>query len=71
MVDAHRQVQAEMLRELLPERRLRRNPRVVKRKMSGYHVKRDRHRDWPQPALPPTQAVRIAAPAGSSDEPAT
>jgi hypothetical protein len=52
---------AEVLRDLVP-RRLRSNPRVVKRKMSPYLVKRARHRDWPQPTLRPAQAVHILAP---------
>jgi Insertion element 4 transposase N-terminal/Transposase DDE domain len=51
----------ELLRELVPLR-LRSNPRVVKRKMSGYQVKRAHHRDWPQPTLTPEQAVQILAP---------
>ena len=46
-------------------RRLRANPRVVKRKMSNYGVKRTHHRDWPRPTLAPTDAVRILAPAGA------
>lgn len=50
---------AEICRDLLPRRRLRSNPRVVKRKMSGYGVKRSEHRRWPQPACSPTDAVRI------------
>lgn len=33
----------------LPERRLRTNPRVVKRKMSKFRLKRPEHFDWPQP----------------------
>lgn len=33
----------------LPERRLRSNPRVVKRKMSKFRLKRPEHRPWPQP----------------------
>jgi hypothetical protein len=49
---------AEICRELLP-RRLRSNPRAVKRKMSKFPVKRSAHRDWPQPRLPPAQAVRV------------
>jgi hypothetical protein len=44
---------------LLPERRLRSNPRVVKRKMSNFHLKRAEHRSWPQPTLPFRQAVAV------------
>jgi hypothetical protein len=32
---------------------------VVKRKMSNFGVKRAKHRAWPQPTLPPAQAVVI------------
>ncbi|MWK34388.1 hypothetical protein GEV43_10285 [Actinomadura sp. J1-007] len=34
---------------LLPPRRLRSQPRVVKRKMSNYRLKRAHHRNRPQP----------------------
>lgn len=37
-------------RQLLPQRANRSNPRVVKRKMSNFDLKRDVHRHWPQPA---------------------
>ncbi len=50
---------AEILEEILPPRRLRSNPRVVKRKMSKFHVKRAAHRRWPQPTRTPTEAVRV------------
>ena len=36
----------------LPKRRLRSNPRVVKRKMSNFLKKRPEHANWPQPQLP-------------------
>jgi hypothetical protein len=49
----------EIAERLLPTRRLRAFPRVVKRKMSNFGVKRARHRAWPQPTLPPAQAVVI------------
>jgi len=52
----------ELLRRL-NKRRLRTNPRVVKRKMSNYALKRGEHRRWPQPARPPNQAIAIADPA--------
>lgn len=41
---------AEIGRELVPQR-LRAAARVVKRKMSAYHVKRAQHRQWPQPTI--------------------
>jgi hypothetical protein len=44
---------------LLPARRLRAFPRAVKRKMSNYQLKRIDHRSWPQPTMPPTQAVGV------------
>jgi hypothetical protein len=44
---------------MLPARRLRAAPRAVKRKMSNYAVKRTSHRDWPQPARHPEDAVVI------------
>ena len=50
---------AELLFEVLPGRRLRANPRVVKRKMSKFKVKRAGHRNWPQPTRWPEHAVAI------------
>lgn len=50
----------EILGELLPPRRLRANPRVVKRKMSGYSLKWAHHRDLPQPSREQADAVAIA-----------
>jgi hypothetical protein len=40
---------ADMADELLPVRRDRINPRVVKRKMSNFKLKRPEHYHWPQP----------------------
>ena len=48
---------AELLRHLVPKRRLRANPRVVKRKMSNFGVKHAAHRCWPQPTRPAHQAI--------------
>lgn len=39
----------DLVTKLVPERRLRTNPRVVKRKMSNFRLKRPEHFDWPQP----------------------
>jgi hypothetical protein len=50
-----------VLRHLLPPRRLRTWPRVVKRKMSNFPLKRDRHRHCPQPTKPPEEAVVLVA----------
>jgi len=52
----------EILRGLLPERRLRANPRVVKRKMSQWAVKRAEHRHWPRPDPPPAETIAIVPP---------
>jgi hypothetical protein len=41
----------DIARKRLPQRRLRSNPRVVKRKMSNFKLKRAQHRAWPQPAI--------------------
>lgn len=49
---------------LLPERRSRSNPRVVKRKMSNFRLKRPEHQHWPQPTLSFRQAVALAIPDG-------
>jgi hypothetical protein len=57
-----RQAAAEILFEPLPDRRLRANPRVVKRKMSSFGVKRAHHRDWPQPSREPNEAIELKAP---------
>jgi hypothetical protein len=43
---------------LNPIRRLRSSPRLIKRKMSKWHVKRARHANWPQPARPPTPIIQ-------------
>ena len=47
--DWRRRLLQDIGRELLPERANRSNPRVVKRKMSNFDLKRDVHRHWPQP----------------------
>lgn len=49
----------DLLAHLLPTRRLRSQPRVVKRKMSNFGVKKGAHRHWTQPTKPPAQAVAI------------
>ena len=43
------------------QRRLRANPRRIKRKMSGWHVKRPEHRNSPQPTLAPDDRITIIA----------
>jgi hypothetical protein len=47
------------IRRLLITRRQRANPRVVKRKMSNFGVKRAAHRSWPQPTKPVIEAIVI------------
>ena len=49
----------EIADEVLPQRRNRINPRVVKRKMSKWPKKRPAHRRTPQPALDFRRTVRI------------
>jgi len=44
-------------REILPERSNRSNPRVVKRKMSKFDLKREEHYHWPQPTKPIADAI--------------
>jgi len=58
---AHEQAITEILAERLGPRRLRSNPRVIKRKMSNWPVKRPEHRDPPKPTKPPTDAITILA----------
>jgi len=45
--------------DLLPARRNRISPRVVKRKMSNFKLKRSQHYRWPQPQKPFRQAVAL------------
>ncbi len=59
----------EIIRRANPTRRLRAYPRVVKRKMSNFPVKREKHRDWPNPHRPADQAVVITG--ASKTHPAT
>lgn len=44
-------------REILPERANRSNPRVIKRKMSKFDLKREPHRHWPQPTKSIADAI--------------
>ena len=48
----------ELLRQLL-RRRQRVNPRVVKRAVVQYPVKRRRHYRWPRPPCPIADAIAI------------
>ena len=49
----------EVAAEVLPERRDRVNPRVIKRKMSKWHKKRPQHRHYPQPTLKFRKGIEI------------
>jgi hypothetical protein len=49
----------DLASQLLPERRPRTNPRVVKRKMSKFLLKRPVHYDWPQPSRPFREALAL------------
>ena len=46
-------------RKRLPQRRLRSNPRVVKRKMSNFKLKRAEHLAWPQPTTSFREAIEV------------
>jgi hypothetical protein len=62
LAQALRRATSELLHGLLPQRRLRANARVVRRKMSNYDLKRAPHRNWPTPTQPITSAIRILSP---------
>ena len=49
----------DIARERLPARENRSNPRVVKRKMSKFKLKRAIHRQWPQPSKSLPEAIVI------------
>jgi hypothetical protein len=51
----------ELLHGLLPERRLRSNARVVRRKMSCFNVKRAQHRASPRATRPLAESLRVLA----------
>jgi hypothetical protein len=53
---------AEISDEINPERRSRTYPRVVKRKMSNFPVKRTRHRQQRRDSRPSPSVVAIAPP---------
>jgi hypothetical protein len=49
----------DIARDQLPERNHRNHPRVVKRHMSNFHLKRAEHRQWPQPSKTFRAAVAL------------
>jgi hypothetical protein len=55
----HRNLIAEAAQEVLPHRRDRVNPRVIKRKMSNWNKKRHEHRQTPQPTKDFRQGIVI------------
>jgi hypothetical protein len=61
--DQREQLYQRLLRDIarrpLPERRIRVNPRVVKRKMSNFLKKRPKHYQWPQPEISFREAVVV------------
>lgn len=57
LLDLLQRLCLDLARFPLPKRRHRTNPRVVKRKMSKFHLKRPQHTAWPQPTIPFREAV--------------
>jgi hypothetical protein len=61
--DLHPALFERLLRDLarkpLPKRRLRSNPRVVKRKMSKFRLKRPEHARRPQPSMSFRQSILL------------
>jgi hypothetical protein len=55
----YRRLLRDIARHRLPERDNRVNPRVVKRKMSNFRLKRAEHQHWPQPSVPFREAVAV------------
>lgn len=55
----YKEMLAEIAQEILPQRRLRCYPRVVKRKMSNFLLKRESHKRQPQPKIPFSEAIEI------------
>ena len=55
----YRRLLNDVARHRLPERENRSNPRVIKRKMSRFKLKRPQHLHWPQPTKPFREAVVI------------
>lgn len=53
------QMRRKIGRKRLPERRLRSNPRVVKRKMSKWPLKREQHRAPPRPHSPFSESILL------------
>jgi hypothetical protein len=59
LAEWHHRLVRDIGREQLPKRDHRCNPRVVKRKMSNFDLKRACHRHWPQPTKSFAEAVVV------------
>ena len=59
LAEWHHRLIRDIGREQLPERDHRCNPRVVKRKMSNFKLKREAHRHWTQPTKSFAEAVVV------------
>lgn len=57
LTDLLQRLWRDLVRYMLPKRRHRTNPRVVKRKMSKFRLKRPEHAGWPQPTMPFRDAI--------------
>ncbi|MEU4655530.1 hypothetical protein AB0G32_16585 [Streptomyces sp. NPDC023723] len=55
-------IQHDLLERLLPARRPRSQPRVAKREMPNYRLKRAGHHTWPQPTHTDIRAIRVQRP---------
>ena len=55
----YRRLLQDLQREPLPEREIRENPRVVKRKVSTFPLKRLEHRYWRKPTQPSWAALTL------------
>ena len=55
--DWYQRLLQDIGREQLPKRDNRCNPRVIKRKVSKFDLKRECHRNWPQPTKPFAKAI--------------
>jgi len=55
----YEQMLHEIAEEILPDRRVRFYPRVIKRKLSNFAVKRDKHRQIKQPSQPFHQVILV------------
>lgn len=49
LAEAFARATCQILEQVLPKRRLRSNPRVVRKRISPYPTKYPNHSNWPQP----------------------